>query len=166
MSGFYNALFQTNPNKDFLLEVLHFDLKEKPECLGRFRDIALMPNGEMIVLITRNGGGNRKQYQYVFDDFKKLHPYFIKDYDDPFDNTYAYAFFSVPKEHQAKCIELAKQGNTFVTVGERTKQAVKDMEEGKDTEVTRRMRIVGQTLIESLEGTPTEILVEEETGNL
>jgi hypothetical protein len=69
---------------------------------GRFRDIYIDRDdkGEpKIVLYTRNGGGNREEYFWVFDVLKK-HPNYIRDWDDDFDCTYAYITFSVPEKYK------------------------------------------------------------------
>ena len=77
---------------------------------GRFRDIYLNKNGTKIILYTRNGGGNRESYFYIFDILKK-HPNYLKDYDDDFDCTYAYIEFSVPKKAKELCKELSTGKN-------------------------------------------------------
>jgi len=64
---------------------------------GRFRDIYLSNDGKKIVLFTRNGGGNRSSYNYVFEILKR-HPNYVTDYDDDFDSTYASIEFSVPQK--------------------------------------------------------------------
>lgn len=68
------------------------------ECYptGRFRDIYYDKTEGIVVLYTRNGGGNREYYQYVFDLLSK-HPNYLRDYDDDYDCTYAYIEFSVPE---------------------------------------------------------------------
>jgi hypothetical protein len=71
---------------------------------GRYRDIYLDETGEKIILRTRNGGGNRPYYFWVFENLK-YHPNYIRDYDDEFDSTYAYIEFSIPARHK----KLAKQ---------------------------------------------------------
>ena len=71
---------------------------------GRFRDIHLstgdersLDRGPRIVLFTRNGGGNRESYFYVFD-ILRAHPNYLRDYDDDFDSTYASIEFSIPEK--------------------------------------------------------------------
>lgn len=65
--------------------------------LGRFRDCYPNEACDKIVVLTRNGGGNRAEYQEVFDNLRK-HPNYLSDHDDPFDSTYAEIEFSVPKD--------------------------------------------------------------------
>lgn len=73
---------------------------------GRFRDAYLNETGKKIILYTRNGGGNRPYYQYVFDLLRK-HPLYLSDYDDDYDCTYAYIVFKVPDEYIGLCEGLA-----------------------------------------------------------
>ena len=87
----YNMLFGINQNYKVLLKVLNLTT----EKCGRFRDCYLQ-DGKIIVY-TRNGGGNREDYQKYIDELAK-HPNYIKDYDDDFDRTYCYIEFSIPDE--------------------------------------------------------------------
>lgn len=73
---------------------------------GRFRDIHLNDDGSRIILYTRNGGGNRPYYRYVFDLLRK-HPNYDTDYDDDFDCTYAYIEFTIPDQYKELCQMLA-----------------------------------------------------------
>jgi hypothetical protein len=73
---------------------------------GRFRDIHLNEDGSKIILYTRNGGGNREAYQWVFDILRK-HPNYRTDYDDDYDQTYAYIEFKTPDIYNDLCEGLA-----------------------------------------------------------
>jgi hypothetical protein len=99
---------------------------------GRFRDIYFQ-NEEgsepKIVLYTRNGGGNREWYQYVFELLEN-HPLYITDYDDDFDCTYAYIEFKAP-ESIVKFFEGAKTGK-LPNVSEKFKAEIEAMENGKE----------------------------------
>lgn len=99
---------------------------------GRFRDI-YFENEEgkepKIILYTRNGGGNREYYQYVFDLLEN-HPLHICDYDDEFDSTYAYIEFQAP-ESIIKFFEGIKTGK-IANVSEKFQAEIKAMEEGKE----------------------------------
>lgn len=72
-------------------------LETHPEVYERWRDAWLEDRtGELrIIVLTRCGGGNRPDYQSVFDEISK-HPYYIEDYDDDYDNTYAFFAFKIP----------------------------------------------------------------------
>ena len=54
-------------------------------------------------------------------------PYFIKDWDDEFDNTYAYAEFHVPKEYEEELKKMAT-GIKPLSIGEKFQGAFKEME--------------------------------------
>jgi hypothetical protein len=99
---------------------------------GRFRDIYFeYEEGKepKIVLYTRNGGGNRDWYQYVFELLSN-HPLYIQDYDDDFDSTYAYIEFKAP-ENIVKFFEGIKTGK-IQNVSEKFQAELKAMEEGKE----------------------------------
>lgn len=89
----YNMLFGTN---ELALELLNI-LNLKTEDFGRFRDCYLSEDRTKIIVFTRCGGGNREDYDYVFEEIKE-HPLYIRDYDDSFDCTYASIEFNMPKE--------------------------------------------------------------------
>jgi hypothetical protein len=91
----YNLLSGYNKNAVKALGILGLS----PNDFGRFRDAAITNEGETIQVYTRTGGGNRSDYQEVFDKIKK-HPNYVSDYDDEFDCTYAFIIFSVPDEYK------------------------------------------------------------------
>ena len=70
----------------------------------RYRDCFLNPEGTIVTVITRIGGGNRDEYRQAHTDIKR-HPNYICDYDDAFDNTYCYFEFKVDD----KFLETAKK---------------------------------------------------------
>jgi len=88
----YNALFGMNPSAPLILATLGLRASD----VGRFRD-AFVANGE-IAIYTRNGGGNREEYQGVIDALAR-HPNYLRDADDDFDCTYATIYFSFPAEY-------------------------------------------------------------------
>ena len=93
---------------------------------GRFRDIYLNEDGTRIILYTRNGGGNRENYWYLFRIIQK-HPQYIDDQDDDFDNTYAYITFSVPSEYKELCKSLAT-GEKPETIKEKLDKTLAELE--------------------------------------
>lgn len=95
----YNSLFGVNANSIEILSLI--GLKE--EFFARFRDVDLINNGETVRVFTRTGGGNREDYEDNWQEIRKNSNY-ITDYDDDFDDTYAYIEFKVPAEK----IESAK----------------------------------------------------------
>jgi hypothetical protein len=86
-------LFGMNPDADKLLEVLG----KTSGDFGRFRNV-YMSDG-YIVVHTRCGGGNREDYEDVFDEMAE-HPWYSHDEDDDFDCTYADIYFKVPENHK------------------------------------------------------------------
>lgn len=99
---------------------------------GRFRDI-YFENEEgkepKIILYTRNGGGNREYYEYVFE-LLSSHPLYIQDYDDDFDSTYAYIEFKAP-ESIIKFFDGVKTGK-IANVSEKFQAEIEAMENGKE----------------------------------
>lgn len=97
----YNMLFGMNPDADNLLALLNLTRAD----VGRFRDcyVAKDDDGEPIIVVhTRNGGGNREDYMPDFTD----HPLYLSDADDDFDCTYADILFRVPEEAKAALVNL------------------------------------------------------------
>lgn len=111
----YNMMFGMNPIAPVLLAALRL----QPQDVGRFRDAYI--DGNLIVVHTRNGGGNRECYcaDYpvgdiavewkgethrqgclsVTNDKLAEHPQYVRDADDDFDCTYADFYFSFPPEY-------------------------------------------------------------------
>lgn len=102
----YNALMGENEYTPVLLGVLSLN----KEVFGRFRDIYLNKECTEIIVLTRCGGNNRKNYREVFDKITK-HPNYIYDYDDKFDSTYCYIRFSIPEKYQKMCKSIAPKEN-------------------------------------------------------
>ena len=86
----YNLVFGMNPDSDKLLALLG---KTKAD-FGRFRNVYLEDG--YIIVHTRNGGGNREDYEDVFDEMSE-HPWYSHDADDDFDCTYASIYFKIPE---------------------------------------------------------------------
>lgn len=78
---------------------------------GRFRDawVEKGENGQPVIAIyTRNGGGNREEYEGVIADLQD-HPLYLRDADDDFDSTYATFYFSTPAELRDQFREIAQE---------------------------------------------------------
>ena len=95
----YNMVFGMNPDSNKLLEVLG----KTQADFGRFRNV-YMEDG-YIVVHTRNGGGNREDYEDVFDEMS-THPWYSHDADDDFDCTYANIYFKVPEGSEQTMMAL------------------------------------------------------------
>jgi hypothetical protein len=123
----YNLLHGVNPLREVLLSWLDIGQPDGKYESGRFRDIYLNEDGTKIILYTRNGGGNREEYQYIFDDFEENHPNYVRDWDDDFDCTYAYIEFTVPKEFE-KVARAMATGEKPKTIHEKFEATMKEME--------------------------------------
>lgn len=116
---------------------------------GRFRDIYFERNedgiGGKVVLYTRNGGGNRDAYEYVFELLSK-HPLYLNDYDDDFDCTYAYIEFKSPES----VIEFFSdvEAGTVDRVSERFKKELDAIENGK--ELNPKLKQFMESFVEQL----------------
>mgnify|MGYP006268204089 FL=1 len=95
----YNMLFGMNPDADKILEFLG----KTREDFGRFRNVYL--DEGYIIVHTRNGGGNREDYEDVFDEMSE-HPWYSHDADDDFDCTYANIYFKVPEDANKTLLAL------------------------------------------------------------
>ena len=97
----YNMLFGENGSqRDFLFGLLN----KTPGDFGRYRDIYV--TDDHIVVHTRNGGGNRDDYEDVFMEME-AHPLYVYDEDDDFDCTYANFFFKYPAGYEEVLKEMA-----------------------------------------------------------
>lgn len=127
-SGYGEYDLYSNEAKALLQEAV--DSKFYPT--GRFRDI-YFENEEggipKVVLYTRNGGGNRDAYEYVFELLSQ-HPLYLTDYDDDFDCTYAYIEFKAP-QNVIDFFEDVK-GERFERVGERFQTEITALNNGKE----------------------------------
>ncbi len=100
----YNMVFGKNPHAEFILATLNLTTND----VGRFRD-AFVTEGQ-IAIYTRNGGGNREDYQHVFDALAG-HPLYLRNADDEFDCTYCTYWFSLPEEWKVELREI--ESGTF-----------------------------------------------------
>lgn len=121
----YNLLHGINDLSPLLLRMLDLDQKDGNYDTGRFRDIYLNEDGTKVILLTRNGGGNREEYQSIIDHLA-THPEYIRDYDDDFDCTYAYIEFNVPKDFLEQTRALST-GEKPKDMYEKTQEAINVM---------------------------------------
>lgn len=91
----YEMLMQADPFAKPLLLALGIPGNTDKWIMGRFRDCYLNEECDRIVILNRNGGGNRPDHEDSFESLRK-HPMYVRDYDDDFDSTYAYVEFKVP----------------------------------------------------------------------
>jgi len=119
----YNLLHGTNKLAALLLKVWELDQSGGKWDTGRFRDIYLNKDGTKIILLTRNGGRNRKDY---FPNNIVNHPNYITDYDDGFDCAYAYIEFSVPEQFKELIAKLSS-GKDPLTLKEKFDKTMAEM---------------------------------------
>lgn len=96
-------IFGQNPNADQLLQLLGLSTSD----FGRFRNVFV--EGDYIVVYARIGGGNREDYEFVYDAMMD-HPWFSHDEDDSFDYTYANLYFKIPDDKVKTLVKLYDQG--------------------------------------------------------
>ena len=148
----YGALFGRNPSSRLLLAML--DLAEGD--VGRFRDCYLerAETGVLsIIVYTRNGGGNREDYEAVTEALQ-AHPQYLWDTDDDFDETYASYVFSVPEKFKETAEELAKLGaEPSESPMERFQSLLEKMQSGtsESDPSVKRAREVGKELFGKLD---------------
>lgn len=140
-------LFGRNPASGILMGILELGSEKWP--VGRFRDCYPSEDGTKIILFTRNGGGNREEYQGVFDTLSG-HPNYLTDYDDDFDCTYASIEFSVPEGWQDMVKKIADQTDTRPPM-EKFNSLLSDMQQGNDTAVVSRAKEIGKQLFGAIE---------------
>lgn len=107
----YNLVHGVNPVAGLLLKMLGIDLANLNERVGRFRDCYLHrgDDGQVeIHVFTRNGGGNRDDYIAVTMGLR-LHPNYLRDFDDDFDCTYATYAFAVPEPYKPIVASIVEQ---------------------------------------------------------
>ncbi len=137
----YNMMFGKSPLSDVLLKLINLT---QDDC-GRFRDVSLTEEGNIIVY-TRNGGGNRDCWDWENQGYSgskdcdcpgcvithKLpdHPNYIRDYDDDFDCTYAYIEFNPPEEFRELFKELGS-GKKPELVGEKFNSLIENYKQFK-----------------------------------
>lgn len=134
----YNRIFGENKDADILLGVLGLN----KSTFERYRDICLNSEGDIIIVYTRCGGGNRKEYKEMFEKIKK-HPNYITDYDDSFDHTYAYIEFSVPDKYKDMCKSISPDKDPM-SVSEKFDEECRKMAENPEgPEMQKALSIFG-----------------------
>lgn len=83
--GLYNIVFGENQYGQALVYLLQ---TRQEFNVGRYRDAWVERDGDdlLIRVHTRNGGGNREDYD---DGSMTNHPWYVKDADEDYDCTYA-----------------------------------------------------------------------------
>ena len=100
----YNQLFGENKDAGVLLAMIRLSRED----FQRYRDAWLNKDGNIITIFTRLGGNNRKSHQEAISSLRK-NKCFKTDFDDDFDETYAYFQFNVPEEYKELCKEMSPE---------------------------------------------------------
>lgn len=141
----YNTLFDENPDAAVLIGMIGLN----KEIFGRYRNIFLNKAGDKIIVYTRCGGGNRKDYDRVFEMMKR-HPNYLRDYDDKHDPTYAYFEFSVPDRYKETAQHM-KPDKEPLTVWEQFQDHMKKSNENPDGPEAEKDRIIAEKLMKAME---------------
>ena len=119
----YNYVIGENPDTNNLLYMLKVDRN----FFGRFRNVYLSGDGQTIIVYTRLGGPNREYWKEYIDNIRK-HKDYIEDWDDDFDETYAYFRFKVPYGYKTKCKSICT-GEDPKTVQEQFDEEIRNMDD-------------------------------------
>lgn len=97
----------TNPDQDKCIWAVGLDPDKIPRLRGA--GVQKTEHGYRIIIHTRTGGGNRKDYEvadYVLagdsNPYMRTSPYYCRDEDDEFDCTYANFFYRIPEDFDWK----------------------------------------------------------------
>lgn len=122
MSGLYGLVLGENHAGPALVALLQ---ERQPIEVGRYRDAWVEHEGDVLYVRvhTRNGGGNREDYD---DPSMQAHPWYVRDADDDFDSTYCDYWFAPPlAELDPKVAEvLVALAQPPVDVGARWQAAI------------------------------------------
>lgn len=140
----YNQLFGENEDAMALLGMLNLTRND----FQRYRDIWLNKNGTIITVLARIGGNNRKDYRQVFTNIRK-NKCFIKDFDDNFDDTYAYFQFKVPEKYKYTC-EMIAPKEERLSVGDMFKKEIKEAKI-PGSEANKRMDKIANDIMKNIE---------------
>lgn len=143
----YSQLFDENSSADIYLSMLEL----RRDMFGRYRDIFLNNDGTEAIVYTRVGGDNRSDWMDHIDVIRG-HKYYIKDYDDDYDSTYAYFVFRIPEKFHHITKPMAT-GNDPLTIKEKFDKEMKEMEDPNSEAYKRAMKIAKQ-IQEGIESMP------------
>lgn len=159
----YNALFGYNKDADELLDMLGFNRDSFP----RFRDCYLSHDFENIIVYTRSGGPNRVNHAMTIHYIKQS-PYYVKDLDDTFDETFMSFYFNIPENKRERVKEISKDTDT-TTGQDKFQKLMKDVEEKGMDEVEKtnpRMKAFNENLVKTLNESTGGILSINPDGSI
>ena len=139
----YNRLFGTNEDTSILLGRNGVN----KDYFARFRDVFLCNDGKNIRVYTRTGGENRKDYE---DNWNKIrrNPLYAGDYDDGFDETYAYIEFNIPDRYKKTAKKMFR--GEPITVHEKFKKECEEME-NPESDAYKRAEKIAEKLMKAFE---------------
>lgn len=140
----YNTLFGENKDTAIFLGMIEMEKKD----FARFRDIWLNTEGDKILVLTKLGGENRQNYQKEINQIRK-NKYYITDYDDCFDETYAYFEFNIDEKYKETCKEIAPKEKRL-TLEEMFKQEV-EQAQIPGTDAFERMDKIAKKIVDQIE---------------
>lgn len=140
----YNQLFGENENATALLGMIEVTRND----FQRYRDVWLNKDATIITVLARIGGENRREYKQVFTNIRK-NKFYVKDFDDNFDETYAYIKFKVPEKYKYTCEKIAPK-EEHLSIKE---MFDKEIEESKNpnSPAAKRMEQIANTIIEGID---------------
>ena len=140
----YNQLFGENENATALLGMIEVTRND----FQRYRDVWLNKDATIITVLARIGGENRKEYKQVFKNIRK-NKFYVKDFDDYFDETYAYIKFKVPEKYKYTCEKIAPE-EEHLDIKEMFE---KEIEESKNpnSPAAKRMEQIANAIIEGID---------------
>jgi hypothetical protein len=124
-------------------------------AVGRFRDCYLQRTADgsdlEVHVYTRNGGGNRSDYEDVTRALRK-HERYVRDFDDTPDNTYASYVFSIPVTHKPSLLAAVAQKPELVPAppSERSKAFMETMQTNPQDPEVRRVQEAMRPTMEKL----------------
>ena len=140
----YNKLFGENENAMALLGIIELTRND----FQRYRDVYLNKSATIITVLARIGGDNRKNFKQVFINIRK-NKWYIRDFDDNFDNTYTYIQFKIPEKYQYTCKMIAPKEEEL-TVGEKFKKEVEEADI-PGTDAYKRMDAIAKQIMDEIE---------------
>lgn len=140
----YNKLFGENENTMALLGMIELTRND----FQRYRDVYLNKSATIITVLARIGGDNRKNFKQVFINIRK-NKWYIRDFDDNFDNTYTYIQFKIPEKYQYTCKMIAPKEEEL-TVGEKFKKEVEEADI-PGTDAYKRMDAIAKQIMGEIE---------------
>ena len=150
MMSLYNELFGINEEMPVLLGMLEVNT----EYFSRFRDVELIKGGTIIRVFTRTGESNREDYEENWKQIRK-HELYIKDYDDDFDNTYAYIEFKVPDRYKETAKQMFK--GEPISFKDKFNKEIEDMKK-PGTKAYKRATIIANKIISAIDSGNSTII--------